>query len=93
MTVVYSVMRIVLPYQIEQRVVRQIKAVSGQVLSEYQGPDWIPPPIRDKCPFYDRVISVNLANNQRFKTELISELKSLRRFRDSLTTRLSRIRI
>ena len=75
--IVYVAMLIVLPYQREQRIIREIKSLGGQVLTEFRGPEWIPPTLRDRLPIYDRVISLNLSH-KKISLDLVTELCSFR---------------
>ena len=57
---VYGALLVWVPYQREQRIIKEIEAYGGGAHWEYFGPDWIPQSMRDRTTLFSRVTDVGL---------------------------------
>src|SRR5664279_820779 len=70
---VYGALLVWVPYLLEQRIVKEIEALGGVVEFEYAGPDWIPPSIQLRLPYWQRLREV-YSNHNGVSAELMSEV-------------------
>jgi len=76
MAAVYAAVLVWMPYQREQRIVKEIEACRGKVNWQYFSPDWIPQSMRERTTLFNRVTCLHLDNTQVTDTEL-EHLKGL----------------
>ena len=71
----YGVVSVYATYHREQRIVRKIESLQGEVMFDWVGPDWIPQSVQDRLPFLNRIYYVRLMEAGVIP-ELILELES-----------------
>lgn len=60
---VYWAVSVYSTYQRERRIAREIEAHGGEVRFWFVGPDWVPKPIQDILPIFDRIWRIESVSN------------------------------
>ena len=78
--ITYSAMLVMIPYIREQRIVREVNSLYGDVRWKDCGPSWIPIAIRGRTPVFHRLRGIDLHGSQfKVPSELLSEIRTLDR--------------
>ena len=79
-TAVYFAISVYATYKREQRIARALEAQFEEVTFRYSGPECFPQLLRDRMPFFDRIVGVGAfqkLKTSRLPPEVIRELSSL----------------
>lgn len=77
----FGVLLVWMPYQRERRIAKEFEAAGGAVRWEYSGPNWVQASVRDRIPFANRIVSVDL-NRHKMPPATLAGLESLSNLRD-----------
>ncbi|MDB5346928.1 MAG: inlA 5 [Schlesneria sp.] len=72
----YGAVNVYATFQQEQRIARKIESYEGYIEFDYFWPDWLPPSVASRLPWFDRISKVRF-HGDLVSENLLAELRSL----------------